>query len=533
MKFLQKVYRVYGWGLWIIALAIMFALFGGALLFTATLSHDVFETTYFHWTTLVQLAVSAFLFCAAFGAFFWIERRTAFFKRLQDDRFFRKVRIIAYIVMAVLLAFWLLTTRLTPVGDPLLVQWVASDIHQGDFSTFLDDGYIGKYPYQLGMVWYSYALGLIFGFNRFIAFQFVNIIAYIGIFHCLVAFGAYMGVGRTGQFFILMLAFLFYPFAFMVSFVYGNLMGLFLALLAIRFELRFFDDRKMRNAIASSLLIALSIFVKANYQVFLIGMVLTALLRFVKDRKPVLLVLIAFSLIGFSLQSSLAIGLGRAVSGEPLDEGVGSFAFIAMGLHDDETKGPHYFRAPGWYDDSTVTVYEECDYDAEALKERSIEDIKSSITSYVEDPHRAFVFAGKKFVSQWCNPDFQCIWNIEVMNSNVEQPLWSRAIMSERGQDVMRYYLKALQLGIELLVIVGLFAHRKDFLESNDKMILMLIVVGGVICHMIWEAKAQYNVTYYVLLFPYAVYGAQAFVRKLRPHLVRKPQRVAEKEMPL
>lgn len=517
---MNLLYRTYSWIVWIISVLTLSALFVAALLFTCTLSQDSFETTYFMRTNALSLILACFFFAGSFAAFLWIDRRFELASKLRDRVVFARAKHFMIGTLAALLAIWVISTQVIPISDQLLVQNAATAISKGDFSMFQDGNYIGTYPFQLGLVWFSCVLGLLFGFDNYLAFQFVNIFAYIGIFCCLMRLGEKLGVGRVGQLCILLLAFLFYPFAFMVSFVYGNLIGLFFALLAIVFELRFFETACVRYAISSALAISFAIFIKANYQVCLIGMVLTALVYFLKERTAKVLLLVALCLIGFGLQGAISTNLGRMLSGESLDQGVGAFAYVAMGLHDDERKGPEDFRAPGWYDASTITAYEEVGYDSELLKQRSLEDIRSSLESYLHDPSKGIVFFGKKFVSQWCNPDFQGVWNVRVKQTDIQQPAWTRIFTSDSGQRVLRYYLKALQLCIEFLALFCLLRNRKSLLGDNANMILMLILVGGLLCHMVWEAKAQYTVTYYVLLFPYAAKGAQDLSRIIRRHVV-------------
>lgn len=515
---MNLLYRAYSWILWIVSVLALSALFIATLLFTCSLSQDYLETTYYSWTEPLSLLLACLFLVAAFLVFYWIDRKFEFLSKLRDEHVFAKAKRLMLAMLAVLLVIWVISTQFIPVSDQLLVQNSVIDISKGDFSTFQDGGYIGAYPYQLGLVWFSYVLGFLFGFGNYLPFQFVNILAYIGIFCCLMNLGEKLGVGRIGQLCILLLAFLFYPFAFMVSFVYGNLIGLFFALLAIVLELKFFEMARSRYAISSALAISFAIFIKANYQVFLIGMVLTALAYLLRERAARVLLLVALCLIGYGMQGAVSTNLGRMVSGESLDQGVGTLAFVAMGLHDDEAKGPEDWRAPGWYDASTITTYEETGYDAERLKEKSLDDLRSSVESYLHEPSRGFVFLGKKLVSQWCNPDFQCIWNVRVMETDIQLSAWCRKLISDTGQDISRYYLKALQLCIELLALVCLFCNRKSLLGDNANMILILILVGGVLCHMAWEAKAQYAVTYYVLLFPYAVKGAQDISRMIKQH---------------
>lgn len=54
---------------------------------------------------------------------------------------------------------------------------------------------------------------------------------------------------------------------------------------------------------------------------------------------------------------------------------------------------------------------------------------------------------------------------------------------------------------------------------------LALIFIGGFVFHIFWEGKGQYTIPYFVLLFPYAVMGLDAFsdwILMIRSNLHRR-----------
>lgn len=46
-------------------------------------------------------------------------------------------------------------------------------------------------------------------------------------------------------------------------------------------------------------------------------------------------------------------------------------------------------------------------------------------------------------------------------------------------------------------------------------LIFPLIFIGGFIFHLFWEAKGQYTISYFLLLFPVAIAGYGAFINWL------------------
>lgn len=52
--------------------------------------------------------------------------------------------------------------------------------------------------------------------------------------------------------------------------------------------------------------------------------------------------------------------------------------------------------------------------------------------------------------------------------------------------------------------------------------ILPVMIIGGFLFSMIWEAKARYILPYYIAMFPMAVIGYQQFLPKLNVKLKKQ-----------
>ena len=46
------------------------------------------------------------------------------------------------------------------------------------------------------------------------------------------------------------------------------------------------------------------------------------------------------------------------------------------------------------------------------------------------------------------------------------------------------------------------------------EMFFAIVFIGGFIFHIIWEAKCQYTITYFILIIPYAVKGYSTLIRQ-------------------
>ena len=69
-----------------------------------------------------------------------------------------------------------------------------------------------------------------------------------------------------------------------------------------------------------------------------------------------------------------------------------------------------------------------------------------------------------------------------------------------------------------LSVAVFCVKRRKDM--ELCQMLIMLSVFGGMLCHLLWEAKGRYVFSYYVMLLPFAAFGVKELVTVLEKMLL-------------
>lgn len=104
----------------------------------------------------------------------------------------------------------------------------------------------------------------------------------------------------------------------------------------------------------------------------------------------------------------------------------------------------------------------------------------------------------------WCEPTFESVWLQQTQNT-ADEPI--SAILSGNGW-LLRGCLavcKLAQTAVYLFALLYLIANGKTIRMSG--LLLGIAFLGGFLFHLVWEAKGQYAVTYFVLLIPYAVQG--------------------------
>lgn len=92
----------------------------------------------------------------------------------------------------------------------------------------------------MGLFLFEYVFSLIFGSSNYLAFELLNAVAIAMIYKQLSEIGAYLGINRFGQLCIIVAGILFFPTTLYSIMVYGNMLGVCLALVAVKYEIVFF-----------------------------------------------------------------------------------------------------------------------------------------------------------------------------------------------------------------------------------------------------------------------------------------------------
>ena len=439
----------------------------------------------------------------------------------EDEHLFLKYRNLLLAGGFLIAVWWVIATQYHIGADQAQVQKAVVLLHQEDYSMFEPGGYLAKYPNQLGLVWISYLFSFLFGSSNYIGFQLCNALGLLVIYKELAKISAHCGLSRMMQLTVIGLGILFVPLTLYTSFVYGNLLGLACALAAISREMAYVKSQKKIDLILSGILIAIAIQLKSNYLIFLIGMVIYGAMEGLNNKK-LQMVWIPVMLIVCYLGSAMAVKLvTEHVTGYPVDAGASAWSWIAMGLQEGK-------RAPGWYNGYNSGSYINSEFDPVLQAMDAKDRIRQSLETFSGDKWGALEFFTKKTASQWNNPTFQGFWNIQVRSSEVMQSQWLIHMTDAIGAHQWTGFLNLFQFVIlagALMYTWGERSGRKKLQTS----VLAMIFLGGFAFHLIWEAKCQYTISYFVLLFPYAVAGFHDMSEKIS-NWIRDPRAIIKKE---
>lgn len=238
-----------------------------------------------------------------------------------------------------------------------------------------------------------------------------------------------------------------------------------------------------------------------------------------------------------------------SVTGRTVSDGAPMIAWVQMGL--EESK-----RGPGWYNGYQVKLFQKADGDADLAVAWAQADLRKTISDMAGEPAKAADFFVRKIESIWAEPTFQSLWIQEVGNTSWAEgsPPWE--LFKEEG-GLNRLYVFAANLVQTFVyamacvwVIAGMSAkgsrskhvlmkrtwEKRIEAEKTEKTVKAvkkqgmetvwesqergepdrwgmllpgIVFIGGFLFHLVWEAKGQYSVVYFMLLLPYAYLGME------------------------
>ena len=420
------------------------------------------------------------------------------FFKTQKEIYFKKSFTIVSLLLLIVGVFLIFTKDFYPVADQANILNIAAAMKNGDYSAFQRLGYVGMCTNQAGIIMILYYLSFIFGENNYQVVQVLNIFALIGSLYCLCKISQISFNNNELRNYTLVFLIMFFPLSFYITFVYGNLFGLFFSLLAILMGYHYFETGKAYYVIFSTLGIMMAMMFKSNYLITFIAMLIFVLCDIFLNKRY-LSILLIFVLIGGYLGSTMVPNyFVEKTTGIKLDGGIPMTAYIEMGLQDSES-------GAGWFNGYNWNVYQSNGGDVEQTSNQVKTDLGNTLSYYISNPGEFIDFLYRKTVSQWCNADFQGFW----INRNVN------FIQSDGLNNYLNIFESIVFLGT-LAYIFFTGRHMK-----LHRMLLPIIFIGGFIFHLFWEAKGQYTITYFILLMPYCAKGLIDMTNEISDSMLR------------
>ncbi|HPY84974.1 MAG TPA: hypothetical protein PLS20_08075 [Ruminococcus flavefaciens] len=430
-----------------------------------------------------------------------------------------------FIWTVVLGCIWVHSAQNAPSEDSYRVQAASYDFAKDVYVCLTNgDRYFYNYSFQLGYVFFNEIIIRIA--DMLGAGDKLIYISYVNVF--LLAFG-YMGlllfnntvfgdkrISRITGFILL------FSTAPMItcSFVYGLIPGSCFSIWTVYFAVKFLKSEKTVPMVIYGLLtvcsLVIAVMIKSNNLIVLVALCAVLFVTMFSKKRiiPNVICIAAACFAGVSI-SPLIKGMYEKRAGVDLGDSVPFISWFDMGMCVAD-------NAPGWYNYyPTVANFEEHGFDADAAAEASKKNIKEHVDYFLENPQFANDFFYTKFVSQWNETTYQSLWNckVRVLYGDRTQPAeWALF----KGEQKSKRYMDIYAQFIFVMVLVGVFMLIRD--RNFLAVFFPLIILGGILYHLLGEAKSQYAVPYFIMMTGFAGYGAVALFDRL-PDKVMKPFR--------
>ncbi len=429
--------------------------------------------------------------------------------------FFRRCDTLSLRRMEGILLLWtflfgaafIASTKLQPpvYSDSYLVTYAARRAAVGDYSP-LGEVYFRRFPFQLGYVLYSELFfrvaDLILGSSpegyRWLALQGVNLLWLLLAFHALVEIsGLLFRQGRAQKLTVLLLFFTLQPIL-SVTFLYGNIPAFACGVVGVRAFLTFLGGGRLRYALLAGLWMSLAVTLKLNLLIFCVAIGGVWLIKLIKkpSLRSLLCLLLAAACVlviprlprrSYEMRAELSFG-----------EGIPMIAWMAMGFDEGHA-------APGWYRERhTVDAFTLHGEDPAATAADAKNYISGRIRAFRRSPSNALHFFWQKLCSQWNEPSCGALWINQVQLSFSGKGHFYDFLCgagARRTSGVMNQVQQFVLLGV-LLGMPSLL-RRKEISQC----LLPVIVLGGLLYHLLFEAKSQYALPYFMLMVPLAAWG--------------------------
>lgn len=513
MKFIQKV-------IWILFGIIIAYLFISSLLSTSYIG----ELEYFIDQEFIMTEINTehtffvrdpfwphVLVFFLFSLIIWIWGKECDNSKRNGSINGKRVSVVLCILVGIISAAIVLIADSYPKFDQRNVIEIAAAFNSGDYTALSPGEYVFSNPHQIGIVLYFQILSFLFGELNYIAFGLVNSLWIALTYYCIIKIGVIV-LPNIVEWKLSVLCFLFVPYMFYATFLYGTVPGLCLALYSIYFLLKYqWIKKKGVYLLLSSFFMGLAIIIKSNYIIFFIAEVLYLLvcgiqkllvLKKLKGSVVELRCILLLSLVVFLSDISMDMYLTQLNNGVEIS-GVPMSAYIAMGIQDGKA-------APGWYNGYNHTVFQNNNYEYADADKEAKEKIVEIFASYPQNISSTLSFYVKKIQSQWNNPTFQSLWiQDDRLGVNglewIVSGCWGRLIYT-----IFTNLLQSIILCGTLFFVI--FGYRK---EDWSRLLLSVVFIGGFLFHIVWEAKTIYVIPFFLLLLPMCISGYESWKKWL------------------
>jgi len=389
--------------------------------------------------------------------------------------------------------------------DQLRVQESVYGLTRGNYGMFMPTGYMDVYPNQYGFALIMYLGSFVFGTYNYLAVRIMNVIFLVILYRELAEVGGQIGLGKCGRLIVLLAGILFVPATLYSLFIYGNIAGLALSVLAARLMISAFIGSKhpVFCGVMSVLAVFAACLFKSNYMIFGVGIGIYCLFKTIHARMWSRMILVPALMVSLWLSSYIPALVMRSVTGYELQGGVSYMSYLAMGVQENAA------GYAGGFNGFNEDTYRSLQGDKAKHSEFSAQVYSQIMSEMASSPSYLLNFFTRKQMHQWADPAYKSYWSVQSVPQHGTSEWFYRMILPGNAYPVI-VFLSYFQLVVWLGAIFYVWFVKRGSSGFDEAMVMAVIFIGGFIFHTFWEAKSQYVFPFFVILFPVSAAGWKA-----------------------
>lgn len=421
---------------------------------------------------------------------------------------------IDLVITGVLLALYTANTHIPGHWDQLQVYYYAQQFIEGDYSG-MHYAYLSIYPHQYGLIFLE---GLVLRlWNSYYALQYCNVVFVLGIIFGMTNIAENLFDRAEISLYTLFGCTFFLPMHLFVNYIYGDLCAPCMAILVVWAFIRYMRTEKYRYFLLILLASAIGTLAKKNVMITFIALLILCAIETVVKKNLKLLFIGALPLM-ISFASLKCVNLYYEwVSGNEIEEGVPSMAWIVMGISDDQE------GSIGIFNGYNEAIWNEMGGDLDKVNEDIEAVLKEKQEEFRSDPEYAGDFFRYKIYEQWLDPSFSSL--NETDKGVTEELMEEKKLVAWVYSDEIAEGIYRFMCHLVFVIYLGLFLYtaRGIIRKSNmEELILPVAFIGGFLLSIVWEAKGKYIISYVIYMIPYmgaGIYmvqeGVVAWIKKI------------------
>lgn len=447
------------------------------------------------------------------------------------ERCRKEFMLAAAILVSIVITFsiWIYIDAAKPytISDQAMLLWGSTVLAEGQFDLIRESNYFIANSYQLYLVDVFALLFRLFGTSE--ANFIFRVQAILAGLSSVAIFGitGELFQNRKAEMISLLCVLVFFPLRLYAVFFYGEELGVCASLYAIWFFLKMNrkETQKKYKIIAYGVLAGLFLFLAAAARgpllIVGIAMFIVQLLQAMGDKRWRLFALVCVSLL-------ICLGC-RFLHGESIERRTGIsqkdskplILSVVMGFQDPGIEG----MSVGTYNGYNIVTFEECGYDVEAATRRAKQDLQKRFQEWIHNPADMISFMKSKVLIQWNEPTYAAIQATAYYDGAEE---WVDKIYENGGATWLINCLKQYQAISYLFLLGGFMVLTKDKQDAR-RYLVGLIVIGGFLFSLIWEASNRYTYPYIVIVIPFVAGSAADWVGRLENWIRTSVKRLRER----